>query len=172
MTCKYSYYFSRYKFNPDKNELEERFERIDTEIEYRECKAYRKYFWFMFKIMIGILLVMWSLVVASGFSTNFEGEFIIGVACCVPLSIVLITVCLTFGIKGYDLQLSKEEIEEVYKYNSRYEVLKLHNMEQISIMHEWRKNHPFEEKVRKALESKNGNDIADVIKMILERETM
>ena len=45
-------------------------------------------------------------------------------------------------------------------------------MEQLSIMQEWRDAHPFEEKVRKALESKNGNDVAEVIKMILEKETM
>ena len=126
----------------------------------------------MFKIMVGFLIAMWALVIGSGFGTNFEGEFIIGVACCIPLSIVLITVCLTLGINGYDLILSKEEVEEAYRDNTTYQVLKLHNIEQLSIMQEWRDSHPFEEKVRKALESKNGNDVAYVIKMILEKETM
>ena len=66
----------------------------------------------MFKIMIGFLLAIWSLIVGVGFSTNFQGgDYICGVACCVPLSIVMIVVCLTLGIKGYDLELSKEEVE-------------------------------------------------------------
>lgn len=172
MTCTYLKYFTKYKFNPDKNELEEHFQKIETQLTYNECKAYREYFWFMFKIMIGFLIAMWALVIASGVGTNFEGEFIVGVACCIPLSIVLITVCLTLGIKGYDLTLSDEEVEEAYRYNSKWEVLQLHNKEQIAIMEKWREEHPFEEKVRKALESRNSNDVAEVIKMILDKETM
>ena len=172
MTCKYSKYFTKYQFNPEKNQLEEHFQQIETKLDYKTCRAYRQYFWFMFKIMIGFLIAMWSLVIGSGFGTNFEGEFIIGVACCIPLSIILVVVCLTLGINGYDLVLSREEVEEAYRYNSKYEVLQLHNKEQIAIMQEWRNNHPFQEKVRQALESKNGNDVAELIKMILEKETM
>ena len=172
MTCTYSKYFTKYQFNPEKNELEEHFQMIETQLTYSECKAYRQYFWFMFKIMLGFLIAMWALVVASGVGTNFEGEFIVGVACCIPLSVVLITVCLTLGIKGYDLILSKEECELAFKNNKEYQELQKHNATELEIMYEWRERHPFEEKVRKALESKNGNDVAEVIKMILEKGGM
>ena len=172
MKCMYHKYFTKYRFNEQTNNLDESVVGIETQLEYKTCKEYRKYFWFMFKIMIGFLIVMWSLVVASGVGTNFEGEFIVGVACCIPLSIVLITVCLTLGIKGYDLVLSKEDCELAFKNNKEYQELLEHNATELIIMYQWRERHPFEEKVRQALESKNGNDVANVIKMILEKEIM
>lgn len=171
MTCKYHKYFTKYKFNEKTNNLDESFVGIETQLDYKTCKEYRKYFWFMFKIMLGFLIAMWALVVASGVGTNFEGEFIIGVACCIPLSIILIMICLTLGVKGYDLFLPEEECELAFKNNKEYQELQKHNTTELTIMHEWREKHPFEEKVRKALKSKNGNDVAEVIKMILEQET-
>lgn len=166
----YHKYFTKYKFNEKTNNLDESLVGIETQLDYKTCKEYRHYFWFMFKMMVGFLIVMWALVVAGGVGTNFEGEFVIGVACCIPLSVVLITVCLTLGVKGYDLTLSDEEVREAYRYNSRWEVLQLHNKEQIAIMEKWREEHPFEEKVRVALETKNSNAVADVIRILISEE--
>ena len=67
-----------------------------------------------------------------------------------------------------DLSLSEEALKEAYKNNPEYIKLQQHNENELLLMKEWRNNHPFEEKVRKALKSKNGNDVAAVIKMVLE----
>ena len=37
-------------------------------------------------------------------------------------------------------------------------------------MWEWREKHPFEERVRKALETKNSNDIAKLIQLLLDKD--
>ena len=173
MKCVYSKHFTKYDFNPDKNELEKHTQVIQTQLTYKNCKAYRKYFWFMFKMMLGFLLFLWSVVLAAGFSTNFQGAgYVVGFSCCIPFSLVVITVCMTIGCCGYDLELEKEEIEQAYKDNVKYIELQKHNADEFSKMYQWRRKHPFEEKVRKALESKNGNDVAEVIKLILEMETI
>ena len=100
-------------------------------------------------------------------------EKIVGIV----LSIVFTSIIILFGLAnsifGWSFEFDKSELIDWFRWNEEsYVELQTHNHKEFEKRDEWRKNHPFEEKVRKALESKNGNDVADVIRMILERDTI
>lgn len=80
------------------------------------------------------------------------------------------SLCLlcTFFSVGIDTETKKEEfIEEARKsgFEQEEEKLRTHNAREEEKATIWRREHPLEESIRKALESKNCNDIAALARL-------
>jgi hypothetical protein len=170
---KYFGYFERYEFNPKTNNMDREIVTLSTKVTYKNCKEFREYFWIsLIKYLIAALITGGLCLLLGLTSTDTEKEKV-GIV----LSIVFPSLIILFGLAnsifGWSFEFTQQEKIDWFRWNeAAYTELQIHNHKEFEIRDEWRENHPFEEKVRKALESKNGNDIADVIKMILEKETM
>ena len=172
MKCKYQKYFTKYTFNPTKNDLDCTSVQLETELTWKDCKEYRAYFWFMLKIGLGVSSAIWALILGIGFSAGVnDSDFICGLVCGIPLTLLFTFICILMGAKGYDLSLSSEEARRVFADTVEYIELESHNTNEEIRMWEWRQHHPLEEKIRKALESKNSVDIANLLIHLLETET-
>ena len=170
---KYFGYFEKYEFNPKTNNLDREIVTLSTKVTYKNCKEFRQYFWIaLIKYFIAAVITGGLCLFLGLTSANVEKEKV-GIV----LSIVFPTFIVLFGLAnsifGWSFEFTQEEKVDWFKWNENaYTELQIHNHKELERRDEWREEHPFEEKVRKALESKNGNDVADVIKMILEKETM
>ena len=168
---KYFGYFEKYTFNPKTNNMDSEFVRLETNIIYKNCKEFREYFWSsLIKYFIFALLTCGLCLFLGLTSTDVDKEKV-GIA----LSIVFPSVIILFGLAnsifGWSFEFTQEEKVAWFNRNENaYTELQIHNHKEFERRDEWREDHPFEEKVRKALESKNGNDVADVIKMILDKD--
>ena len=170
---KYFGYFVKYEFNPKTNNMDRELETLSTNVTYKNCKEFRYYFWIsLIKYLVAALITCGLCLLLGLTSTEAEKEQV-GIV----LSIVFPSIIILFGLAnsifGWSFEFDKSELIDWFRWNEEsYVELQTHNHKEFEKRDEWRKNHPFEEKVRKALESKNGNDVADVIKMILERDTI
>ena len=170
---KYFGYFKRYEFNPKTNSMDSELVTLSTKVTYRNCKEFRQYFWSsLIKYLITALLIG-AFCLFLGLTSNDVEDEKVGIV----LSIVFPSIVILFGLAnsifGWSFEFDKSELINWFSWNeTAYTELQIHNHKEFEIRDEWRENHPFEEKVRRAIESKNGNDVADVIKMILEKETM
>ena len=173
---KYFGYFEKYEFNPKTNSIDSEIVTLSTKVTYKNCKEFRHYFWIsLIKYLIAALFTCGGLclfLVLSSTYANAE-EKIVGII----LSIIFTSIIILFGLAnstfGWSFEFDKSELIDWFRWNEEsYVELQMHNHKEFEIRDEWRENHPFEEKIRKALESKNGNDVADVIKMNLDKETM
>lgn len=170
---KYFGYFEKYEFNPKTNNMDSGLVTLSTKVTYNNCKEFREYFWIsLIKYLVAALLIGGLCLFLRLTSTDVEKEKI-GII----LSIVFPTLIILFGLAnsifGWSFEFTQEEKIDWFNRNENaYTELQIHNHKELERRDEWRENHPFEEKVRKALESKNGNDVAEVIKMILEKETI
>ena len=170
---KYFGYFEKYEFNPKTNNMDSEIVTLSTKVTYKNCKEFRWYFWIsLIKYLIAALLTCGLCLFLGLTSADLEKEKV-GIV----LSIVFPSIIILFGLAnsifGWSFEFTQEEKIDWFNHNeSAYTELQIHNHKEFERRDEWRKNHPFEEKVRKALESKNGNDVAEVIKMILERDTI
>lgn len=170
---KYFGYFEKYEFNPKTNNMDSEIVTLSTKVTYKNCKEFRHYFWIsLIKYLIAALLIGGVCLFMGLTSTDVEKEKV-GIVLSVVFPSLIILFGLANSIFGWSFEFNKSELIDWFKWNeAAYVELQMHNHKEFEIRDEWRENHPFEEKVRKALESKNGNDVAGVIKMILERETM
>ena len=159
-------YFDKYTFNEKTNDLEiDRTTKIATKISLKTHAGYREDFfvslirtliYLAIDLFVGWIISTQSLVGGIVFSVLTGGGIIaLGVMMCL-----------------LDYCPESDELSELYKDVPEYIELQKHNANELERMAVWRENHPFEEKVRKAMQSKNSNDIADVIKSILDRETV
>ena len=170
---KYFGYFEKYKFNPKTNDMDSEIVTLSTKVTYKNCKEFRQYFWIaLIKYFIAAVITGGLCLFLGLTSTDVERE-----EAGIVLSIVFPSTTILFGLAnsifGWSFEFTKQEKIDWFRLNeTAYTELQIHNHKEFEIRDEWRENHPFEEKVRKALESKNGNDVAEVIKIILERETM
>lgn len=170
---KYYGYFERYEFNPQTNNMDSEFVTLSTKVTYKNCKEFRQYFWIsLIKYLIAALFTG-GLCLFLGLTSNDIEDEKVGIV----LSIIFPTLIILFGLAnsifGWSFEFDNSELIDWFRWNeAAYTELQIHNHKEFEIRDELRENHPFEEKVRKALESKNGNDVADVIKMILEKETI
>ena len=170
---KYFGYFEKYEFNPKTNNMDSEIVILSTKVTYKNCKEFREYFWIaLIKYLITALLTGGLCLFLGLTSTNVEKEKV-GIA----LSIVFPSLIILFGLAnsifGWSFEFTQQEKVAWFNHNENaYTELQIHNHKEFEYRDEWREHHPFEEKVRKALESKNGNDVAEVIKMILDKETM
>lgn len=170
---KYFAYFEKYKFNPETNSIYSRSIKLETNINYKNCKEFRQYFWIsLIKYLVASLLTGGLCLFLGLTSTDVEKEKV-GIVLSIVFPAFIILFGLANSIFGWSFEFTQEEKVDWFNHNENaYTELQIHNHREFERRDEWRENHPFEEKVRKALESKNGNDVADVIKMILEKETM
>lgn len=170
---KYFGYFEKYTFNPQTNNMDGELVTLSTNVTYKNCKEFREYFWIsLIKYLIASLIIGGLCLFLGLTSTDVEKE-----QTGIVLSIVFPTLIILFGLAnsifGWSFEFTQEEKVAWFNRNENtYTELQIHNHKELERRDEWRENHPFEEKVRKALESKNGNDVAEVIKMILDKETM
>jgi hypothetical protein len=170
---KYFGYFEKYEFNPKTNNMDSEIVALSTKVNYKNCKEFRQYFWIaLIKYFIAALITGGLCLFLGLTSTDLEKE-----KAGIVLSIVFPSSAILFGLAnsifGWSFEFDKSELIDWFRWNEpAYVDLQMHNHKEFERRDEWRENHPFEEKVRKALESKNGNDVADVIKMIMEKETM
>ena len=170
---KYFGYFEKYKFNTETNHMDSEFVRLETNITYKNCKEFRKYFWIaLIKYVVAALLVC-GLCLFLGLTSSEIRDEKIGIVFGIVFSALIIVFGLANSIFGWSFEFEQSNL--VNWFNSHcldYAILQKENMQEYQEQQRWRDAHPFEEKVRKALESKNGNDVAELIKMILEMETM
>ena len=170
---KYCGYFEKYEFNPKTNNMDKELIRLETSVNYKNCKEFRQYFWSsLIKYLITALLIG-AFCLFLGLTSNDIEDEKVGIV----LSIVFPSIVILFGLAnsifGWSFEFDKSELIDWFSWNENdYVELQLHNHKEFERRDEWRENHPFEEKVRKALESRNGNDIVEVIKVILEKETI
>lgn len=170
---KYFGYFEKYIFNPQTNNMDSEIVTLSTKVTYKNCKEFRQYFWSsLVKYLVAALLTCGLCLFLGLTSADVEKE-----KTGIVLSIVFPSLIILFGLAnsifGWSFEFNKSELIDWFRWNEEsYVELQLHNHKEFERRDEWRENHPFEEKVRKALESRNGNDVADVIKMILDKETM
>ena len=170
---KYFGYFEKYTFNPETNNMDSEIVTLSTKVTYKNCKEYRQYFWVsLIRYLVTALLVGGLCLFLGLISTNVEKEKI-GIVLSIVFSSIIILFGLANSIFGWSFEFTQEEKVDWFNHSENaYTELQIHNHKEFERRDEWRENHPFEEKIRRALECKNGNDIADVIKMLLERETM
>ena len=170
---KYYGYFKKYEFNPKTNNMDRELVTLSTKVTYKNWKEFRQCFWsYLIKYLVFALLTG-AFCLFLGLTSNDTGDEKVGIV----LSIVFPSIIILFGLAnsifGWSFEFTQEEKMDWFDRNENaYTELQIHNHKEFEIMDEWRKEHPFEESVRKALESKNSNDVADVIKMILERDTI
>ena len=168
---KYFGYFEKYTFNPKTNNIYSKSIKLETTINYKNCKEFRQYFWIsLIKYLVFALFICGLCLFLGLTSTDIEDEKV-GIV----LSIVFPSIIILFGLAnsifGWSFEFTQEEKVAWFNHNeTAYTELQIHNHKEFERRDEWRENHPFEEKVRKALESKNGNDVAEVIKMILDKD--
>lgn len=164
---KYKHKFEKYYFNPELNDLEVDFNYIiETKISLKRDKDYRDYF--LATLAQTMLYVVIILLVGWGISSqSVIGAIIIDII----LGSITIVIGVCFALFNYYCD-DKSILIDLYKDVEEYQKLQAHNLAELDAMENWRARHPFEEMVRKAMKSKNSNDVADVIKMILERDTI
>lgn len=170
---KYFGYFEKYEFNPKTNNMDSELVTLSTKVTYKNCKEFREYFWISLIKYLVVALITGGLCLFLGVtSTDVEKEKV-GIVLSIVFPALIILFGLANSIFGWSFEFTQEEKVAWFRWNEpAYVDLQIHNHEEFECRDEWRENHPFEEKVRKALESKNGNDVAEVIKMILEKETV
>lgn len=170
---KYYGYFEKYEFNPKTNNMDSEIVTLSSKVTYKNCKEFREYFWIALIKYLVLALLTGGLCLFLGLTSIDVEKEKVGIV----LSIVFPSLIILFGLAnsifGWSFEFTQEEKVDWFNHNeSAYTELQIHNYKEFEHRDEWRENHPFEEKVRKALESKNGNDVAEVIKMILEKEAM
>lgn len=170
---KYFGYFEKYEFNPKTNNMDRELVTLSTKVTYKNCKEFRQYFWVSLIKYLVVALLTGVFCLLLGLTSNDTEDEKVGIV----LSIVFPSIIILFGLAnstfGWSFEFDKSELIDWFRLNEEsYVELQIHNHKEFEIRDEWRENHPFEEKVRKALESKNGNDIVEVIKVILEKETI
>lgn len=167
---KFVEYVQKFKFNEKLNVLDYKFEKIIFNIKYKECKEFRNYFWVTLSRTFLCMLLICGFCIFAGWCCE---EIDVGAIMAVLFGTASLILGFCSALFGWDFFFeSKEEKQKWFEKEESYRKIKENNSIEIAKCEEWRKNHPFEESVRKALESKNSNDVADVIKMILERDTI
>ena len=168
---KYSVNFEKFKYDEKTNTLEWNPEKLTCTIRYKECKEFRDYFWTtLFHTFLFIFLVGGFSIFCGWCANDMLTSFIVSGV----FSSIILLLGLMWAFLGWDFGFvdPDRQIEFINKNNNQYDELQKLNKIELEKCEKWREEHPFEEKVRKALESKNGNDVADVIKMILEKKTV
>lgn len=170
---KYFGYFEKYEFNPKTNNMDRELVHLETSVNYKNCKEFRQYFWISLIKYLVVALLTGIFCLLLGLTSNDAGDEKVGIVLSIVFSSIIILFGLANSIFGWSFEFTQEEKIDWFNRNENaYTELQIHNHKEFERRDEWRENHPFEEKVRKALESKNGNDIVEVIKIILEKETM
>lgn len=168
---KYIAYFKKYKFNPKTNDMDSEIVTLSTKVTYKNCKEFRHCFWISLIKYLAAALLIGAFCLFLGLTSNDIGDEKIGIVLSIIFSSIVILFGLANSIFGWSFEFTQEEKLDWFSRNENaYIELQMHNYKEFEIRDRWRENHPFEEKIRKALESKNGNDLAEVIKMILEKE--
>lgn len=164
---KYKHRFEKYYFNPELNDLKVDFNYIiETKISLKRDKNYRDHFLATLAQTVIYLIIIFL----AGWAISSES--IIGaIVFSAILGFITAAVGVSFALFNYYCD-DKSVLIDLYKDVEEYQKLQVHNLAELDAMENWRARHPFEEKVRKAMKSKNSNDVADVIKMILERNTV
>ena len=168
---KYFGYFEMYEFNPKTNIMDSELVTLSTKVTYKNCKEFREYFCIaLIKYLVAALLTCGLCLFLGLTSTDLEKEKV-GIV----LSIVFPSIITLFGLAnsifGWSFEFTQQEKIDWFNRNeTAYTELQIHNHKELERRDEWRANHPFEERIRKAMESKNSNDIAEAIKMILDKD--
>ena len=108
-----------------------------------------------------------------GFTSDKPNADKIGIILGIIFFSSLFILGLLNSIFGWSFEFEDSKEKENYfrdYYPEEYKELLEHNWKVFEETETWRANHPFEEKVRIAMESKNSNDIAEVIRMILDKD--
>lgn len=164
----YRHYFEKYHFNEKTNDLEiDRDNRLSVKVTLRENKTYREQF-ISTLLQMGIYLIIVLLV---GLIIALGDKASSGIIFSSIVGSLTLFVGLFWAFNDYTPK-DKVELGNLFSDNEEYIKLQQHNNKELERMQEWRDNHPFEEKVRKAMQSKNSNDIAEVIRIILEKDTI
>lgn len=170
---KYIAYFEKYKFNKDKNELDYDLVPYTFNIRYKDYKPRREQFWIsLLRYFIGATLIL-GFALLCGFTSDKPDSDKIGIILGIIFFSSLFILGLLNSIFGWSFEFEDNEEKENYfrdYYPEEYKELLEHNQKVFEETETWRANHPFEEKVRIAMESKNSNDIAEVIRMILDKD--
>ena len=164
----YRHYFEKYHFNEKTNELEiNRDTRLSVKVTLRENKTYREQF---ISLMIQTVIYL-VIVLAVGLVIALGDRAVSGIVFSSIVGSLTVVAGLFWAFNDYTPK-DKVELSNLFNDNEEYIKLQEHNHRELERMQEWRNNHPFEEKVRKAMQSKNSNDIAEVIRIILEKDTI
>lgn len=172
---KYIAYFEKYKFNKDKNELDYDLVLYTFNIRYKDYKPRREQFWISLLGYFIVATLILGFTLLCGFTSDKPNADNIGIIMGAVFFSSLFILGLLNSIFGWSFEFEDSKEKENYfrdYYQEEYKELLDHNLKIFKETEMWRADHPFEEKVRIALESKNSNDIAEVIKMILDKETM
>ena len=152
--------FDYHVFNDSKNAFEvdrrETAERSMTEDERKKYRTFRLRE--TYGLILGILFAVGGIVVLA--ASNDKWYYIL-------FGFGLITFCAFAWTFGGNAAFDISSLIEVAKnsgFYMEYLVWEQSELEQNDIAKEWRKNHPLEEKIRKAQESENCVDIAAVLK--------
>ena len=157
--------FEYHVFNDSKNTFEvdrrETAKRSMTEDERKKYRTLRlkETFGFILGILFAVGGIVVALAAALAASNNRWYYILFGFG--------LIVFCAFAWIFGGNASLDILSFFEVAKSSGFYTenlVWEQSELEQNDIAKEWRKNHPLEEKIRKAQESKNCVDVAAVLK--------
>lgn len=152
--------FDYHVFNDSKNAFEvNRRETAERSMTEDERKKYRT-FWLreVCGFILGILFAVGGIVMLA--ASNDRWYYIL-------FGFGLITFCAFAWTFGANAEVDISSLIEVAKSSGFYTenlVWEQSELEQNDIAKEWRKNHPLEEKIRKAQESENCVDIAAVLK--------
>ena len=170
---KYIAYFEKYKFNKDKNELDYDLVPYTFNIRYKDYKPRREQFWISFIRYFIVAILILGFTLLCGFTSDKPNADNVGIIMGIVFFSSLFILGLLNSIFGWSFEFEDSKEKENYfrdYYPEEYKELLEHNHKVFEERDGWRANHPFEEKVRIAMESKNSNDIAEVIRMILDKD--
>lgn len=152
--------FEYHVFNDSKNAFEvDRTETAKCSMTEDEQKKYRTFrLRETFGLILGILFAVGGIIVLA--ASNDRWYYIM-------FGFGLIVFCAFAWIFGGNAAFDISSLLEEAKssgFHTEYLIWEQSELEQNDIAKEWRKNHPLEEKIRKAQESENCVDIAAVLK--------